>query len=253
MNCWADYVIGYGEVGKAIYDVIASSSNCIQIVDRDKGYDTKHLKSPPMDCTKVLHICFPWRDGFYDMIEAYAQGLNPDLIIIHSTVMPEKAPKYLYAVYSPIRGQHDNLKEDIISYTKYIAGFNPGKVELARLRFESAGLKIMNLGDKVNTLEWAKHLSNTLYYHWILAYRQLVHQWCGELELDEELLWGFTKELHEKTGIQYPSTFDPKGIGGHCVIQNSELLVSAPYIPDMMQCVIAMLLDINEEVKRGIR
>jgi hypothetical protein len=253
MNRWADYVIGYGDVGKALYDVIASSSSFIQIVDRDKGYDIRSLKEPPKDCTVVLHICFPWRDGFYDMIEAYVQGLEPDLIIIHSTVMPGKAPEYQHAVYSPIRGQHDNLTEDIKAYSKYIACLDVKSMELARMRLDNAGLKVKNLGDNVHTLEWAKHLSNTLYYHWILAYRQMAHQWCQELELDEELLWGFTKELHARTGIQYPSTFDPKGIGGHCVVQNSELLLTAPHLPDSMESALYFLLEINERIRQGIQ
>ena len=72
------------------------------------------------------------------------------------------------------------------------------------MRFQDAGLKVQSFGQEVTTLEWAKHLSNTLYYHWMIAYRQLVHQWCNELNLKEDLLWSFTKELYAKTGIQYP-------------------------------------------------
>ena len=47
--------------------------------------------------------------------------LEHDLVIIHSTVMPDKMPSYIPAVYSPIRGQHTMLPEDVKAYSKCIA------------------------------------------------------------------------------------------------------------------------------------
>ena len=149
-------------------------------------------------------------------------------------------------VYSPIRGQHNNLAVDIKRYTKYLASENSDMLELAANRFLAAGIAIQKCNNNVLTLEWTKHLANTLYYHWMIGYRQLVHQWCKDLNLDEEILWSFSKELYEHTGIQYPSYYDPKGVQGHCVLQNSQMLKQLREKPDSMDAVLRLLLLVND-------
>lgn len=247
---WSDYIIGKGQVGQAIGAILENSSELLQYIDPKYGLEPDTALPPIKDTFVVMHICYPWSESFIGDMRRYICRFNPDVVIIHSTVKPDEScnPD---VVYSPIRGQHDKLVFDLKRYTKYMASPRGELLVLAKLRFESAGIKVRTLNSDIRTLEWAKHLSNTLYYHWMIGYRQLVHQWCKELSLDEDALWSFTKELYEFTGIQYPSYYDPKGVGGHCVLQNTKMLITMREKPDSMSAVLDLLLFVNNEVMEG--
>jgi len=249
---YADYIIGKGQVGSAIGAVLKDSSRFIQFVDPDKGLKVEDLVHPSDDMVRVVHICFPFTNWtfFNDSVRGYATAIPHDALIIHSTVMPGTCNELsdLKPIYSPVRGQHDNLEQDLRSYVKYMACEDFDRLVYACNRFAEANIIVRSMGNDVKTLEWTKHISNTLYYHWMIGYRQMVHQWCEELWLDEEALWSFTQELHAKTGIQYPSYFDPKGVGGHCVLQNTQMLTRMSNKPDSMCAILDLLMFVNDQV-----
>ena len=251
---YIDYIIGKGEVGEALGEVLTPSSHFVQFVDPAKGIGIDDLVLMSDEKVRVLHICFRLgdRQDFSKEINGYAMAIPHDCLIIHSTVMPGElnGVNGFDYVYSPVRGQHDRLAWDLKRYAKYVASESFDMKVHACNRLAASGMVVQCIKD-VDTLIWAKHLANTLYYHWILAYRQYVHIWCKELKLDEEALWGFTKELHDYTGIQYPTYFDPKGIGGHCVLQNSELLSKCPIIPESLEDMLDRLIRLNDKVKGG--
>ena len=84
-------VIGMGEVGKAIQQILGCDSINSNF-DNLKDYDT-------------IHICFPYSDEFIEQVKSYQETYKPSLTIVHSTV-PVGTCKKLGAVHSPIRGIH---------------------------------------------------------------------------------------------------------------------------------------------------
>lgn len=253
---WIDLIIGHGEIGTALGHILKESTSQQLFQDPAKAeriLKTDYAGLDRSDSKVVMHVCIPYTTKFVTTVVRYIQQFRPDATIVHSTVLPGTT-KRLHAsftikepiYYSPVRGQHVDLVRDLNRYTKYFAQ----GAEIAQQRFIDAGIKTAVVADDL-TLEWAKHLSNTLYYHWIIGYRQHVHRWAQELNINENDMWGFTKELHEYTGIQYPTYLDPKGIGGHCVLQNSKLLLHNGGMPRSMKKVLRALIALNDEIAEG--
>jgi UDP-N-acetyl-D-mannosaminuronate dehydrogenase len=255
---WVDLIIGHGEIGTALGQVLKESSYQEFFQDIVKNEFIPQLNGTTSslfinrdDVTVIMHICIPYSKKFEYVVGQYIKQFKPDATIIHSTVLPGTTDSIysqfaeMQAIYySPVRGQHNSLAEDLKRYTKYFGQ----QSTVVQQRFKDANIRTAVMSDDL-TLEWAKHLSNTLYYHWLIGYRQYVHQWSKELNLKETELWDFTNELHEYTGIQYPTYFDPKGIGGHCVLQNSKLLLRSLGVPRSMKKILRALIALNEDIK----
>src|SRR3990167_1189192 len=114
-----DLIVGLGEVGKALKEVLSERYE----VD---GLDKENTKLK--DGYDVIHICIPYTIDFVDEVLKYQLlylKLN-GLTIIHSTV-PIGTSKKLGAVHSPIRGIHPNLKQGIKTFTKYFGGERAGE------------------------------------------------------------------------------------------------------------------------------
>ena len=83
-------VIGLGEIGKPLYDIIKESGHY-----RTYGYDIDRKKIPveqdniPEEID-ILHICYPCneQDKFIDITVNYIKKFKPRLVIINSTVPP---------------------------------------------------------------------------------------------------------------------------------------------------------------------
>ncbi len=86
-------VVGLGEVGRALFDLLEESWQFTVY-----GFDTDNAKMReagqgqdelPSE-VDVMHICFPCNEQneFVSVVEGYARKFSPRLLIINSTVIP---------------------------------------------------------------------------------------------------------------------------------------------------------------------
>jgi len=216
-------ILGYGEVGQAIAKFYKNPR--IKDLKRDDG----------LEGVDILHICIPWGDSFLKTAENEIKGINPQLAIVHSTVAPGTTKKLAkkfkgIVVHSPVRGIHPKLFEGIKTFVKYVGADNRKKGKQAQKHLESLGIKTKLFTPSMIT-ETGKILDTT-YYGLCIA-------WCGEMkkvcdklgidfektvkDMNETYNQGYTKlgKKHFVRPVLYPPE---KGIGGHCVIPNAQIL-----------------------------
>ena len=94
-----------------------------------------------------MHLCFPFEaDGFVGEAARYVELLAPRLTIVNSTVavgttraIHERTGALI--AYSPVRGKHAHMHDDLRSYVKYVGGIDGHAASRAVAHFESLGLR----------------------------------------------------------------------------------------------------------------
>ena len=211
-------IIGAGEIGTALSKVLN-----INVVDKHIEENGKY--GPGIG--GILHICFPPSDEFVSEVKRYQKMYEPKYTIIHSTV-PVGTSRKCNAMHSPVRGMHPNLESGLRTFTKFIGGEQASEVAD---HFRRAGMKVY-LFDKPETTELMK-IQSTTFYLACIEYVKETKRLCEKYDAPFEAwtLWtetyndGFTKLGHpEYTRPNLvPIMKEP---GGHCVLQNIELLES---------------------------
>lgn len=219
---------GMGEIGSAWYQILSEHFNVVG-VDLDKS----KCRGEVTDAVDVLHICIPFFNAnqfVYEVIES-TQKYNPtDSVVIHSTVKPNivkqiqerRLPSSL-TVYSPFRGVHSRMIQDMRRYTKYWAttfGITPKKY-IQQLEICKIPHKQWN--GSPESLELAKLLMDVTYYGWLIIFAQHTRVLADRYGVDEKQLWEFTDEIHRYLGNR-PRMDSGNGIGGHCVLPDKNLL-----------------------------
>lgn len=211
-------VIGMGEVGSAITEILRSNwENSVTGID--KGSE----EAGEFD---VMHVCIPYSEYFDEAVREYHFRHKPNLVIIHSTV-PLGTSESLGAVHSPVRGVHPNLEQGIRTFPKYFGGVRAG--EAAEI-FEALGLQCVKTSDAKNTE--AIKLWDTTYYGWNIVFMHAVRAYCDEYKLDFDLVYAEANRAYNdgyaalgRNDVQRPVLKYMQGkIGGHCVIPNCHLL-----------------------------
>lgn len=216
-------ILGYGEVGQAISELYDSPS--IKDLERDDGLENSN----------ILNICIPFSQQFVEIVSNEMAEINPDLTIIHSTVIPgttEAISKItgLPIVHSPIRGVHPNLYEGVLTFVKYIGSNDDKSSELAKKHLESLNLSVKVLSSSRST-ELGK-LLDTTYYGIVIAWHGEMKRLCDQLDVNfDEAVTDFNKTYNAgydklgKSNVIRPVLYPPDGkIGGHCIIPNAKLL-----------------------------
>lgn len=217
-------IVGMGEIGSAFYDILKPAY----------GFDldpAKRKGKMPSE-VDVLHICIPYKDAypFENAVIYYVNKFKPKEVIIHSSVKPNTTTninellKIFTVAYSPFRGVHTRMQEDMKRYIKYYAYFTK-KPCLFDLEMATAGFNIQPWNDTPTSLELAKLLEVT-YYGWLIIWAQHKKLIADKYGVDDEKLWEFTDEVHKVLGNR-PRMFAGEGIGGHCVMQDKDLLNDA--------------------------
>jgi len=207
-------VVGLGEVGKPLLDVLGSAHEV-------KGRDLDPLHAEDVG---VLHICYPFQiDDFIGTSINYIREYQPDLVIINSTALPGTSRKIhelaqIPVVFSPVRGKHIRMREELLHYTKFVAGTDQDASSAAKEHFEKAGLTVETIKTP-ETLELAKLLETT-YFGLLISWAQEIERFCNEVEAEYDEVMKYTKEI----GYLPPVIFQPGFIGGHCVMPNIKLL-----------------------------
>ncbi|MEM3458320.1 MAG: GDP-mannose dehydrogenase [Candidatus Bathyarchaeia archaeon] len=248
-------IVGLGEVGGALFELFRESGKF-----EVHGFDLNTEKMQEITGTTelpkavdVMHICYPCtkQETFVKVTIDYIKKINPKLTIIESTVPPLTTQKIYEAtkshiVHSPIRGMHQSLetmKRDIMFWSKYVGGFTKEATERAKKHYERLGLKVKILKSPVET-ELAK-LFETTYRAWMIACFQEMHRisLCFNADFDEVV--DMLEDIHRlrlNKPIHYPDV-----IGGHCLIPNTELLLSV-YDSKFLR----LILESNEKRKEEI-
>lgn len=250
-------VVGLGEIGRPLYELVAESGRY-----EVYGYDivpartVNRLEEIP-GRVDILHICIPYTDGFTGAVKDYVERFNPGLVVIHSTVAPGTTRTIhmetgRLVAYSPVRGKHPNIKKHLLFWPKWVAGVPGEAVEQASRHLELIGLRVRVAGSP-ESLEIAK-LWETVYRALMIAGWQEVHRVARKYGADIGVVAEFVAEVHEVLGDR--PVYYPAHIGGHCLIPNTEIMSQA-YPSPLWQ----FILESNEkrrreqedpEVRRGI-
>jgi UDP-N-acetyl-D-mannosaminuronate dehydrogenase len=208
-------VIGLGEIGRPLLELISRRYAAI-------GIDIE--PSPLNGACHIVHICYPFQiDDFIGETVRYMQRFQPALTIINSSVPPGTTRAVYRAtgaplVYSPVRGKHARMAQDLLAYTKFVGGLLPLWSDGAAQHFASLGMRTHILPSP-EAAELAK-LAETTYFALLVAWAQEVERYCDVLSLDYDTV----VPMFEEIGYLPPVRYLPGVIGGHCLMPNIKLL-----------------------------
>ncbi len=209
-------VVGLGEVGRALSEVLKRS---VPVLEHD--IDRRDFS----DEIDVMHLCIPFirQTDFENSALSYIERFKPRLTIINSTVIPGTtraiAERSATSVaYSPVRGKHARMSQDLVRYRKFVAASDPVTAMCAEEHFRDAGVTTRRI-HQPETLELAK-LAETTYFGVLIAFAQELNRYAGDVHGDYNEVLNFFEEVEFLPRTRYFPGF----IGGHCVIPNIHLL-----------------------------
>lgn len=209
-----DIIIGAGEIGVSLYNVLRSNYEVQILNEHDYG-----------DKVKIMHICFPYCRDFIEEVGRYKMMHQPDYTVIHSTV-PVGTNTKLKSISSPCIGIHPHLEQSLKTFIKYLGGEQAS--EMADY-FRRVGMKVY-LFDKSETTELMKILDTTHYGIEIEYFKEVKRQ-CQKYNVPFEAWTLWLRNYNEGyKRLGYPEYVKPDltpimtEIKGHCVLQNCELL-----------------------------
>lgn len=238
-------VIGFGEIGKSMYNVIKKSGK-FNLFKKDK-------EELDLNCgIDVMHICIPHSDDFVEVCCGYIDRYKPKLIIINSTVSPGVTEKVYnktnaLIVHSPVRGRHPHLADGILKFLKFIGPTSKEAGELAKKHFDEINVKSEVLGSAIET-ELGK-LFSTTYYAVNIAFHQEMDRICEKFGADfKQAVTRFneTCTMDINHTVPRPIMF-PGVIGGHCLIPNINILKK-----DVDSGFLDAILESNELTKKRL-
>lgn len=210
-------VIGLGEVGTALQSIL-----------KCEGWDVKTDAGKVVPQCDILHICFPFvvSKDFYLDVNLYKTITLAKYVVIHSTV-PVGTSSNLGAIHSPIRGVHPHLENSIRTFVKYFGGEN---AHVIATEFRKFGINCETT-EKPETTELMKLVDTSTYGVNILLQKE-VKRLCDEYSVPFETVYkdanftynrGYNK-LKMPQFQKYILEHREGPIGGHCIMQNAELL-----------------------------
>lgn len=227
-------ILGYGEIGQAIHKLYVNRGLAtpfhvsIKDLDRDDG----------LVDLDVLNVSIPCNSSF-DFIETVKDVIlssKAKLTIVHSTVEVGTIRKLkglipqAGVVHSPCRGVHPNLYEGIMTFVKFVGAPAIPDARAAEAHLNSLGVKTI-VCDNSETTELAK-LLDTSYYGICIAYHGEAKKACEKFGANfDQVMTTYNRTYNEgytalgKSSVVRPVLTPPEGgIGGHCVVENAELL-----------------------------
>lgn len=208
-------VLGLGEIGKPLLDLIRQSYDAV-------GVDIDPIDIPG-EC-EIMHVCYPFEiDDFIGQTITYIEKYRPKLTIIESTVSPGTTRAIYEAtrapiVHSPVRGKHRKMREEMLKYVKFVGGIEDEWSLKASNHFRTLGMSTKILASSEAT-ELAK-LTETTYFSLLVAWAQEVERYCDALSVEYDEIVSF----HDEISYLPPVRFFPGVIGGHCLMPNIKIL-----------------------------
>jgi UDP-N-acetyl-D-mannosaminuronate dehydrogenase len=223
-------VVGLGEVGSALSQVLKRNGR--RVLEHD--IERREFDEP----IGVMHLCVPFtRQADFEKIAlSYIERFKPELTIINSTVVPGTSRAIAQRAsapiaYSPVRGKHIRMADDLLKYRKFVAGTDDKTAKRAAEHFREAGMTTQCIS-KLETLELAK-LGETTYFGVLIAFAQELNRYANRVDADYEEALAFFEEVDFLPRAKYYPGF----IGGHCVIPNIQLLRTIASSP-MLEAVL---------------
>ncbi|HEX3960265.1 MAG TPA: hypothetical protein VHZ03_27110 [Trebonia sp.] len=206
-------VVGLGEIGRPLLEILRGAHDAA-------GRD---IEDRPFDGVEVLHLCFPYSPDFISSAARYVSLYEPEVVVVNSTVIPGTTTEIqektgIPAVYSPVRGKHARMTEEMLHYRKFIAGTSAQAVALVDEQFSAAGMTTQRMSSP-EALELAKLLETT-YFGVLVAWAQEMDRFADAVGAD---YWE-TIAFYEEIDFLPPVAFQPGFIGGHCIMPNLDLL-----------------------------
>ncbi len=214
-------VIGLGETGLPLFQVLQ---------DRYKegvhGYDIKDEElrqeiRPPYD---IMNICIGYNPKtFLKAVNRYRVWLRPKLTIIHSTVPVGTTSKIKDAVHSPILGTHGRMKDDILTYTKWVGGEKARKAAdyLYEARIKTFTVPTPEETELMKLMCLAK-------YGMSIAFSVYQKELCDKYGVDYDHVYNWDANYNDGVlpSLKRPSIVPPNDgvIRGHCVLPGTRLL-----------------------------
>lgn len=222
-----DIVVGKGEVGSPIGQIIEDAGRSVLYHDPGKG-----MYAAPVGEVDVLNICFPYSEKFVDECKNYIRAFKPKLTIIHSTV-PVGTTRAIGddVVFSFVRGRHsDDMKEAMKVHTKHLGSvseksLNRATAYLVELGFEPDPYIVPE------AVELGK-LFDTSYYGVTIAWTKYMADVCDELGVPWEAIAEMNRAYNRGALLLGHNEWvrpelEPMAgpIGGHCVVPNAKILM----------------------------
>ncbi len=220
-------IIGLGEVGRAIEEIVREVYPSVYTKDKEKG---------KIFSCDMLHICYPYTKQFVEITNNYILDYSPELTIIHSTV-PVGTCRNIKGkvVHAPVRGRHATLKDGILKFVMFIGYNDKSALEIAGKYFNTFGIFCRDAGS-FETSELIKLLSLT-YYAYMIEFARYADKCCKKFGVDYNVFKDYTYTYNEgmvemETPEFLRSNLDPPEgrIGGHCVVQALEKIYAQ--VPD---------------------
>jgi len=216
-------LIGYGEIGKAVYTVFSKKHN-ISIHDpkQSKKYNVKAGTK-----ADILIIAIPYGKNFVKIVKDYKKKFDTNSILIFSTTAIGTCRK-LGAVHSPVEGRHPNLAKSILKSRRWVGGMN---IKVLSFLIQS-GFKKKKIFLLKNS-EWTEFLKlrSTSLYGVNIEFARYSNKVATKLKMPFENVKFFDNdynEMYKELGMPEFSRYilePPKGkIGGHCVVPNAKIL-----------------------------
>ena len=220
-------VVGLGEVGGPLLEILREVHHAV-------GRD---IEDRPFDGVQILHLCFPYTSDFVSSASRYVSLYEPGVVVVNSTVVPGTTREIqektgIPTVYSPVRGKHGRMTDELRRYRKFIAGTSAQAVALVEDHFAAVSMTTQCMSSP-EALELAK-LLETSYFGVLVAWAQEMDRFAEAVDAD---YWE-TTDFFEEIDFFPPVGFRPGYIGGHCVMPNLELLEQvrrSPFIDAMRE------------------
>ena len=233
-------VVGLGEVGGALAEVLERNEPVLK-------HDLERREFA--DAIGIMHLCIPFqsREQFEPAACEYIHRFKPELTIINSTVLPGTTRSIALqtgtsVAYSPVRGKHVKMVQDLLHYKKFVAAQEDSWADRAEQHFRGHGIKTRRIA-KPETLEVAK-LGETTYFGTIIAFAQELNRYVERVGGD----YNEATEFFEEVAFLPRQKYFPGFIGGHCVIPNINLLLKIAPAP-----LLEAILDSNQRRAKELK
>ncbi len=234
-------ILGLGEIGKAIYEVVSSKFPS-DVYGRDVDFQ-------PSFRVEVVHICYPYSEDFVRITNNYLSLYNPDFTIVHTTTPPGTCEQLQGLVaHCPIRGRHQDLVKGILEYEMVLGYNNQDAYEYTHNYMTKLRVKTKSVSSS-KTSELLKLLSLT-HFAFNIEFARLAKECCDKYDVDYSYVKDYTnsynRTIERLEGVQfYKSNLNPPEgkIGGHCVLNAVSLLNTE--VPNPL---LTEILKINKEL-----
>jgi 3-hydroxyisobutyrate dehydrogenase-like beta-hydroxyacid dehydrogenase len=234
-------IVGLGEVGGALATVLERTAPILKHDIEPRDFD---------EPIEVMHLCVPFtnKSRFEEIALSYIERFKPALTIVNSTVLPGTTRTIAQrcarpVAYSPVRGKHVRMAQDLLRYRKFVAACEPETARRAEAHLQQAGMQTHRVA-RPETLELAK-LAETTYFGVMIAFAQEMNRYAATADANYDEAVSFFDEIDFLPKTRYFPGF----IGGHCVIPNINLLQRIAHSP-----LLEAVLDSNrrraEELQR---